>query len=299
LIDLKGRAAGSRQALILRMLAYVCLIAATAAICFASWYWYNPRSFVSSTLDARAGQVLLYGGIPLVISLFSILAPAPAGILGLLYCLFEVPQFSIFPIPPTPLMPPTIYLPLYGVFAAGCILQVIRGARQSRTSPVVISGVNRNVRTVARWAIISAMALTVVVFPFFPLGQAFTFLMLGAIVLCISWSWPGAGGTLGVLLSAMAISLLITSNYPSDSKVAWGVVLMVFFCGGILHILTAVRAKLPASVWRPVLAIILASGFMGGVAYNSYADEYPDQSTVPAATAPPTIVLRPFFGTAP
>ena len=296
---MKVRGSDANRDLLLKIMAYACLIAATAAIAFASWYWYNPRSFAFSTLDARTGQILLYGGIPLIIGLFSMLAPAPAGILGLLYCLFEVTRFSMVPIPPTPLMPPWIYLPLYGVFASGCILQIVRGLRQSRTSPVVISGLNRGVRTAARVAIIAAMAMTIVVFPFFPLGQAFAFLIMGVIVLSISWFWPGAGGTLGVLLSALAISLLITSNNPSDSKAAWGIVLMIFFCGGILHILTAVRAKWPASVWRPALAIILSAGFMGGVSYNSYADEYTRQGSVPVTIAPPTIVLRPFFGVAP
>ncbi len=258
---------------LLKIIAQACLLLATAGIAFASYYWFNPRSFAFSSLDARTGQILVYGGIPLLIGLFALAAPAPAGILGLLYCLSEIPRYSISPIPPTPLIPAGVYLPLYGIFIAGCAAQIALGIRETRALPPVTSSTDKRIRLAGRLSIVVAVVTTFIVFPFFPIGTAPFFIGLGVIVFAISWFWPGAGGTLVVLVFMEALSALVSSNYGEAAKVIYSVILMLYLCGGLLNIVAAARARWPGSVWRTGLVLILVMSSVGGVTFETYARE--------------------------
>jgi len=282
-----------------RILASVCLAASTAGIFFASHYWFNPQSFPFSFTGAQTGQVLAYGGILLIIGLASLISPGPAGIIGLLYCVFVIPAHGMSPIPPTPLIPPAVYLPLYGLFMTGCVINLILEA--GKLMAAYRAGTNHATRLeqAAAYITLGAIAASILAMILLPMGTAFFFIVMGLILLGIAWFWPGSGGALMALLSGWALYMLIDSNYSGGAKALYGSVLALFLGGGLLYMVAAIRKKHPQSLWQPLLVVVLVVGSIGALACAAYAGKYTSK-TITGGEPPAGIPVQEiFFAVAP
>lgn len=228
----------------IRWLAYACLLAGAIGLVVASSTWIN--------------QVLFYSGIPLLVTAFAWLFPAPSSIVGILFSLYQILRYSLYAAPhtytpklPVIVTPPvTIFIPqaiyylLYGVFLLGCAIHLYLGIMALRRAPKITSNTNRGIRLVARIATLGTLLISILVFlTIDEAAVAFTFNVWAIIASGIAWFWPGAGGMLAVLVGGWSLYDLLTWALWPKTQSIYSVLFSIFMLGGVLYLFLAWRSK--------------------------------------------------------
>ena len=225
-------------------LAHACLLVASIGLFIASAIWTN--------------QVLLFDGIPLMIAVFAWAFPAPAGILSILFGLYQFGRYDLYsltlPFRPLPGMietppevsfiPQGIFYLLYGVFILGGAIHLFLGIRDLRRIPTLASKSDKTIRMAAWTSSLGALLATIVVF--FTIDEAavaFHFTVWAIVALGIARFWPGAGGTLIVLVGGWSLYALLAQGLWPETELLYSLLFSVFSLGGILFLTLALRAR--------------------------------------------------------
>lgn len=206
-------------------------------------------------------EILFYSGIPLLVAALAWLFPAPAGIIGILFSLYQILRYSLYAAPPpfTPVpgtietppdvtfIPQVIYYLLYGIFILGCAIHLYLGIRTLRRAPTLISNTDKSIRLVARVITFGALLTSMIIF--FSIDEAavaFHFIVWAIIALGIAWFWPGVGGTLIVLVGGWSLYDLFAQSLWPETQIIYSMLFSVFIIGGILYLFLVLRRRNPA-----------------------------------------------------
>jgi hypothetical protein len=194
-------------------------------------------------------DIVELGGIPLLVAALSWFAPAPAGIIGIPFSLYQIARWPIYGgiLPSTPLpgeawhpiiipnIPQGLYYMLYGSFLLGCVISVYTGARQLRHAPKAAPG-GIPLRFIARAITGISLLVSVIVFLFVEGSVAFTFNVWAIIAFITAWWWPGAGGALMIFVGGLALFNLLSHNYSTERMLVYSPLFFIFAVGGLMNV---------------------------------------------------------------
>jgi len=214
-----------------------CFLVITIMVAILSFYYYSAHYYPFSYLDQQWGQVLLYGGTLLGITIFAWIFPVPGSIIAGTYGIISIvvgPSGTR-----SPSIPPDIYYPIYGLFLVAAIIYFVIGLKEE--SIRVKRPPNKEILRAARIMTIAAVILFVLVYTVIYLNWWVFFTIPALVTLGIAWLWPAAGGVLMLLVGITAFYNLYTSN--ADHKLPTYILCVIFITGGIMHIAASFRRK--------------------------------------------------------
>jgi len=210
-----------------------CFIVITITVFVLSYYYYAPIYYPFSFLDQKWGQVLLYGGILLGITIFTWIFPFPGSLIAITYSII------IMVVGPSgtrsPLIPSAIYYLIYGLFFVAAIAYLVIGLKQESTR--VKHPPNKKILWTVRIITIAALAVLIVVYTIiYPEWWGIVIFVLTFLTFGIAWLWPTAGGFLMLLVDIPAFYNLYDSNYDFQIKLPAYILFLIFIASGFMHI---------------------------------------------------------------
>jgi len=216
-----------------------CFVAITIAVFILSYYYYSAHYYPFSYLDQQWGQVLLYGGTLLGITIFTWIFPVPGSIIAIIYGLIRIAfgtslgrSLSI---------PSGIHYLIYGIFLVAAIAYLIIGLKQELTRVHYVP--NKTILRAVRIITIAALVIFVFVYTVVYLEWWVLFAIPALLTLGIAWIFPTAGGLLMLLVGIPAFYNLYDSNYDFQIKLPAYILGLIFIASGFMHIAASFRWK--------------------------------------------------------
>jgi hypothetical protein len=210
-----------------------CLIVITISVFALSYYYYAPIYYPFSFLDQKWGQVLLYGGILLGITIFTWIFPAPGSIIAIIYGIFRIVVGP--PGARSPSIPPALYYLIYGLFLAGAIVYLIIGLKQE--SSRVKYPPNKKILWAVRFITIAALIAFILVFTVvYPEWWGIVIFVPALLTFSLAWVLPAAGGLLMLAVGITFLCNFYDDGYDFPIKLTAYVLILTFIASGFAHI---------------------------------------------------------------